>query len=355
MRRAVKNRLCYGTWFFFLCLTATVTLGQKSSIREVTLKPEHRNAGTIKYQAGYFVLLHEKGVTGNAEAIGRTVTLLNLGGEEVFSRHPGLDVPDAVRVGALDAAVNSKGLLVVGATAQSPSGQLASILMVYDTASAKLQRIIRTSPVAPYKLAIDEQNDIWVLGPPLAGTSTTDGGVLHKYSVDGRLVGSYLSTSLFSSTGGTKRLLWRDQLGAPEILANQRGKIFVFLPTSRALFQLSLEGVLLGQTNISEDGIETRWGQGLAAQPDGTLVTIKRTTNTGNKGGGFAYSVHRLTDSTNGWTAISSSAETSLTSMLRDPSAEDGFMYRRAIVGADDTSLILRDWETGTLFWVPVK
>lgn len=335
--------------FVLLGLTASAALSLNSPIREITLKPELSHAGLIKYTSPYFVVIHRNGDPGEGQ---RFVSVLDTNGQEIFFRNPHDDVPDASQVGIHDAAANPNGHLVICGTAVSSDERLASLLLIYDLRANRLERIVRTSPIAPLRVAIDEQDNIWVLGLTSKGphASVQDEPLIHKYSLTGQSLGHYVSSDLFSISGNRQQLLSKGGTDHPQVYSNQKGGLFVLLPKAATLLELNLNGEILSRTKINPDGLEQRWGPTLGIQPNGSLLSIRPLKL---KAGQGDYAINRLAPSQTNWVALGSTS-TSLASMqtLHDP--QQHFMAWRGIVGADDSNLILRDYESGKIFWLPL-
>jgi hypothetical protein len=328
---------------------ATFAFAQNSPIREITLKPELSHAGTIKYTTPYFVLIHRNGNPGDGQ---RFVSVLDTNGQELFFRNLLDDVPDASYVGIHDAAANANGHLVICGTAVSSREQLASVLLIYDVRANRLERIVRTSPIAPLRAAIDEQNNIWVLGLTSRGpqTATQDEPLIHKYSLTGQSLGDYVSSDMFSISGNRQQLLWQGGTDHPQVYSNQKGGVFVLLPKVTTMLELNLNGEIGSRTKINPDGLDERWGPTLGIQPNGTLLSIRPLKVKAGQGG---YAINRLAPSANNWVALRSTS-TSLASMQNLHNPQQHFMAWRGIVGADESNLILRDYESGKIFWLPL-
>jgi hypothetical protein len=332
----------------WIIITSEAIFAQVPYSKEITLGTEHRNAGVIKFQAGRFLVIRENG-SESAGLPDRVVCVLDESGEQVFFRDPHVDVPDAIRVGIHDVAINRSGILVIGGTAVSSSEQLASLLMVYDITSNKVRNIVRTTPVAPRSVSVDEQNNIWVLGPSNRKDNTTqDVDLIHKYAPDGRLIGHYLSASLFSRDGRSERLINQNVASLPQLYANLKGRVFVLLPGAGTLVEMNLEGEMLARTKIVTDELEGRWGPALAIQPNGSLLAIKTLPGTKD-----SFTIHRLTIATRGWVPLRVSRKGY--PILSSNRPNEHFMFYRGVAGADDSFLILRDWMTGKVLWLPLR
>jgi hypothetical protein len=346
--------------FIFLCLISVPVSAQSSALKELKLADEHRLAATIRYQAGYFVLIHRTGgkFPGDESAntpAAQSLSLLDSSGKEVFTKQPGFDIPDLNGFSLYDVAVGKNGLLVVAATVVSRSNQYTCVLMIYNWTADKLLRIIRNDTIFSKRVAIDEQGNIWSLGYDgvVLGARPEDYNLIHKFSPEGQLLGVFVPCSSLTEKE-TLRLWQTGKLGEPQVVSNQRGRIYALIPNAHAMLEMDLSGKLLSRRNVKEDDLESRWGDALAIQPDGTALSIKPLQVAAKGQSDPLYAVHRLKGLTGEWEPIRSSSD-SLKLLSSGSHTGLDFMKHRCVVGADDSTLIIRDWQTGKLTWLSVQ
>jgi hypothetical protein len=118
---------------------------------------------------------------------------------------------------------------------------MASILFIYNFRSRKLQKIVRTSPIAPARGAIDEKSNIWILGSDASKVNNNqDCNLLYKLSANGEFIGKYIQRSLLNDTSYKKWPFSGSRFGYPELFANQRGKLFLCLVDQLAFLEVNL-------------------------------------------------------------------------------------------------------------------
>lgn len=354
----------FGAGVVFVCLAALTVSAQSQVTREVLLGDALRTAAVVKCQDGSFLLIRRPDLgrfpgdeSPNAPDA-QSVALLDAAGHEIFARQPGLDIPDLRLFSVHDAAVSKNGLLVVTGVAVSTSNEYAGVFMIYKLASGELVRIVRTDTVFSMRIAVDENSDIWSLGndSPVAGTRSTRGqdySLIHKFSSDGRLLGAYVPRHLFDPQLTNPKVWQSGKLGEPQIVSNKKGGIFALLPSAQTLLELDLEGNLVSRLRVSENGLGSRRGDDVAIQPNGTLLMLMRLQSAEKNQRGSIYAIHRLKTSSGDWEPFRLSSN-SLAALLTDSRTGVDLMKHRYVIGADESNLIVRDYQTGKLIWIPV-
>lgn len=285
--------------------------------RELSLPAALRPAARIKYERGQFLLIH-RAYTRTPGPADHSVAVLDENGGELFNRNPGFDLPNVGMINVRDTTVTKDGYLVVAAYAwASPTGGPggASVLMVYRLASGELVRVIRANPVACGLVAADEANNLWCFGPHIEKRQEKqDYNLVHKYSLDGQLLGEYLPRSLFANAGHTGPQPYEPfqsgNGGVPQLLAGPDGKVRAWLPNAHELVEWDSQGRLLGRTRLPGPPLGQGTGDAsrlcsLAAMPDGTLLALLPVPQ-GGPTAGFPSGLYRLNRSSGEWDLVGS-------------------------------------------------
>jgi len=236
-------------------------------------------------------------------------------GQLVGHISPARALTDARGISLKDAAVTKKGTLLVAATARSKKNALASALLEFDL-QGKLQRIIKTDPFVPKRIALDGDGNVWMFGYDWQRFDKDDNWAqVHKLSPDGRILVSTLPRSLFP-----KELDPLDPYG-PGILASDiyfeivEDRVYAWLPGVDSLVILAVDGGVLQLVNHPFTSLK-RTGGALSVSsvvflPKDRLIV--QATNFGDSGP-FGYGWFLSTDWGRTWSPV-------LHSLGRDPSA----------------------------------
>jgi hypothetical protein len=167
-----------------------------------------------------------------------SVTLLDRSGNELFSRAPSQDLPDAKVVTLEDAALTATGSLVVAVEAQDAQGVWAAALIVYDMQSKRTERIVRTTPVICRYVTADDDNTIWCLGLDVEKVKAkqNDYNVFWRYSLDGRVLGSSVSRAQWPPAPALSPWSMFPRL------TTVRGIVTAWLPVYRTLIEFTAGG-----------------------------------------------------------------------------------------------------------------
>jgi len=84
-------------------------------------------------------------------------------GQLVGCVSPARALTDARRISLKDVAVTKRGTILVATTVRSKKDALASALFEFDL-QGKLERIIKTDPFVPRRIALDGDGNMWMFG-----------------------------------------------------------------------------------------------------------------------------------------------------------------------------------------------
>ncbi|MEW6130235.1 MAG: hypothetical protein AB1757_24585 [Acidobacteriota bacterium] len=339
MEYPIKTLLIFTS--FFLFYTSGIASAQDlSSVKNLQLKPKYRMAQIIRYNADHFVM-----VVMNNPSVGenQSVVVINKDGQQVFFCSPQKDIPEASSVSVHDAAVNKNGMVSVIVVAVSTTVQPVSVLMVYDLNSGKLQRLVQLAPISAKSVAVDENNNTWIMGADLVKKNSrrVDYDLIYKFSSEGKLLASYVARSLFANNGFgpqdnepfNRR---KNSIDYPLLFANQAGKVFAWFAGQRTLVELNGEGEILSKAQISEENLKGRFVTSVAIQPNGQVLALLPT------------GITRLVSGSNLWKPIAYEQSSEVTQMLKVNPTNSIF-----VIGADSSSIIVRD-SNNRIFWLPV-
>jgi hypothetical protein len=154
----------------------------------------------LRFEHG-FVLIIERSPSAFPAPGDQVVSVLNADGREIFTRAPSKEFPDARIVTLENATINPDGILVVAVQAWNAQGSAAAALVVYDTAAGRPLRVIRTNPVICLTVVLDDQQEVWCLGPDAeaARAGRDNYSLLWRYSLTGQLLAQALPRKTFNS------------------------------------------------------------------------------------------------------------------------------------------------------------
>ena len=200
-----------------------------------TLLPTRYSApAELKAIHGRILAIMREG-TGFPGAGEHRIALLDASGNELFSRAPSQDLPDARVIVIQDATLTANGILVVAVEAQDAHSVWTAALIFYDVASKRTLRIVQTTPVICRRMTAEKSDNIWCLGPDVDKIKARqDYNVFWSYSLEGRLLGSALSRAQLPK-------------GPPPwsmfpTLTTWRGLVTAWLPAYGTLVELTAQG-----------------------------------------------------------------------------------------------------------------
>jgi hypothetical protein len=123
------------------------------------------------------------------------------------------------------------------------------------------------------------------------------------------------------------------------------------------LIELNSAGQILNQTRIDVRGLDTRWHPAIAIRSDGDVFAIKAKGLGAGDPRQADYAVHRLNATLKAWEPLRSPVDDTQVRPVSLHGANDGnqhFMFYRSLAGADDKHLLLREWETGKILFLPI-
>jgi hypothetical protein len=187
-------------------------------------------------------------------------------------------IPDGDTVDVSDAARGSDGTLVACGDVYDHSGRGSGFLALFSPAGDKLA-VVRLSPYSPSRITVASDGTIWTAGLEVtnARDSTPPGsGVIRHFDRDGKILGSFIPRSTFSSP-------FMVQYGA---LRSARGRIGWYTgpirgPGSR-FYEILSDGTMRSYPLISLESKETVTGLGLT--DDGRTYVTTRNIEKGTWG-----------------------------------------------------------------------
>lgn len=328
-----------------LGVATQVTAAQSMSARTLPLDEKFRHAGEMKYCAGFFLMVvaKDRSLSSSPRKVAnQTVYVLNQEGQEVFTCSPAADLREATDLSVHFVAMNRNGVLAVTGAAEGMAAFPVGVVMLYDLRTQRLKRIVRTDRIFVRAVAVDEQDNVWLLGPEMdeRHRSLADGKLLHKLAPDGQLRDSYVPYNSFAPrhSGGKpvepfgKRFRSYD----PACLyADQEGKVYAWFAGHLSLHVLNTEGELVQTTKIAEPSFEGRFYNSLALQPGGKIVAL------------LDIGVRRLRQGKGDWQVVSSDADLEARQLFARSNQK-----RTVVLGADDRFLMVYDGVNNSLVWI---
>jgi len=186
-----------------------------------------------------FLIIIDRNASRNPGPGEHEVSVLTMDGTVRFSRPPSADLPDAKVVVLENATIAANGTLVVAAQAWSREGAAAAVLIVYDVATQRTLRIIRTNPVVCFNVAFDSDGDVWCVGPDAEAdrAKRSDYSLLWRYAIDGRLLARTLTRSEFGPVNPWSRFTTMTLEGSSLHLWLPQVSAFVDVTSKNALVQ----------------------------------------------------------------------------------------------------------------------
>lgn len=266
------------------------------------------------------------------------LSLFDRGGQ--LRRKTTITIPAAGELTLFNAAVSPGGSSVVSGMALNWEGTTAAFI-AWISPSGEIDRVVRTTPFAPYRLCYADDETLWAFGrllsDPPGSREELPHGVLRQYSRDGRLLRTALSRDSFPSHA-------RPHPATGGFLTVSKDVIGVYSVTEKQWVEVSARtGEVAG-----------RW-PGITG-PDQTRITgVAKTAS----GGVYAAAEHgpgpkrrsefyRLDRAHSIWTPVDASLVT----------GPDPFEWR-TILGADGDSLVVTKGIVTKgqldLLWVPTR
>lgn len=194
-------------------------------------------AGLAKWDKNGFIInfLRERGQP--------LIWVHNRKGQLVCRLSPIDSFPDVRSTGLNDIAITKDGTVLVALLMTNMENHRAAALLEYNV-SGTLRRIIKTDPFAVEKIAIDDENNIWVLGYDWQKSNKNlDYELVAKISTQGVHRISALPTSLFPK--GTDPLSAEGGLLSEPFFEVVGGEVYAWLPGAKKIVVLSLDGQVL--------------------------------------------------------------------------------------------------------------
>ena len=111
-------------------------------------------------------------------------------------------IPNAGSIMITHASASPSGAMAVSGSASS--GGAGAAFIAWIDSGGVTQRVVRTTPFAPYRLYYASDGTLWVLGRVIDHSATEDSphDILRHYGADGTLIRSTLPSDSFSSSSG---------------------------------------------------------------------------------------------------------------------------------------------------------
>ena len=173
--------------YILVALVASVDAQQRLT-HLLDIPSRFANPAELRFERGYTIVIDRLGSAFPGPQDDK-VSVLNDAGQEIFSRSPGTDLPDARIVTLEHASIDSDGVIAVAVQAWNSAGSLAAALLLYDVSNPRPLRVIRTNPVICLNVAFDFDHSIWCLGPDVdaAKAGRDDYSLLWRYARSGEL------------------------------------------------------------------------------------------------------------------------------------------------------------------------
>jgi hypothetical protein len=238
-------------------------------------------------------------------------------------------LPDARVIVLQDATLTADGILVVAVEAQDAQAVWAAALIVYDIASKRTLRIVRTTPVICRKATADDGGNIWCLGPDVDKIKARqDYNVFWKYSLDGRLLGSAFSRAQFPAVP----FPW----SMSPTLTTSQGTVTAWLPAYRTLVEFTAQGPRTTLAAPSPSSIADEM-EDFVALGSGRALILAASVGQAHQRQGIKRSTFTL-DPGGAWRLLSSFP---------------ALPVSVSAIGSDDGQLVVWDRYYRRVLWVP--
>ena len=154
--------------------------------------------------------------------------------------HVRVDIPEAGRTAVLGLAPLRNGFVV---SAMAISGSERVGVLCFLDAAGKLRKIVKTEPFTPDLITVAADGSIWTFGAvDHENDPTSTANVLYHFTETGELLRSALPRNLFGKEPPT---YLSTELGQP-VLTSAGSRVVLYSPHTRQLFELALDGRVLG-------------------------------------------------------------------------------------------------------------
>ncbi|GBC82484.1 hypothetical protein HRbin10_01609 [bacterium HR10] len=246
-----------------LLLTLSVpSQGAQTSRDAMTIYPARRThlidqpLGKLKWDKNGYLIHYQRGAHPQP-----LIGLYTADGEVVSQLSPASHLTGVRRMTIKDVAVTKSGVLVVAAVVRSTNGALASALLEFDMKGV-LRRVIKMDPFTPDRIALDADDNIWILGYDWQRLGKNDDWALvHKLSLDGRVLTSTLVRSAFPKEGDPLDVSGPGIGASDKYFESVGDKVYAWLPGGNHLVILALDGRVLRSVNRPFDGLFEKGAQ----------------------------------------------------------------------------------------------
>ncbi|MHA2643038.1 MAG: hypothetical protein V2G41_10400, partial [bacterium JZ-2024 1] len=168
---------------------------------------------------------------------------------------PARYLTDIQRMTIKDLAVTRDGKLLVATTVRSTKNALASALLELEL-NGSLRKIIKTDPFTPERIALDNENNIWMLGYDWQQLGNNDSWpLIQKLSPEGKVLVSTLARSLFPKDADPLDLSGPGIGVSDKYFETVGDKVYAWLPGANRLAILALDGTVLRLVNEPFKGL----------------------------------------------------------------------------------------------------
>lgn len=144
-------------------------------------------------------------------------------------------------IGIDDVAITNDGSVLVAITAATER-EMANALLMYD-GSGKIKKVIKTDPYSVEKIAVDDENNIWLLGYDWEKfDNDLNWPLIRKISPDGVPLLSTLPRSLFAKEKDPFERSGKGLIYSEEVLEVINDKVHAWLPGVRQIAVFDLQG-----------------------------------------------------------------------------------------------------------------
>lgn len=159
-----------------------------------------------------------------------------------------LSLPDAIKIVINDVSANRQGTIAVSATAVGRDDHSAFVV-VWIKADGQIERVVRTNPFAPRKIAFDGRGHLWAFGvlQDDQRRPVVEHDTLREYDAQGILLQSTLPTSQF---GGCSL----HPASRSVLLASSDNSLGIYSQACQAYIEITESGELVGRWRLPSIG-----------------------------------------------------------------------------------------------------
>jgi hypothetical protein len=280
------------------------------------------------------VVLVRQCVPAEADCDHDVVTVWDEQGRRIFEAAPFLDIPEMSGGSVIDAALRTPDRLVVSAIVGTTD--FKSVLAEYDVGTGDLLHLVPTGPIQCRDLHGDDEGVTWCLGVDIARRrDDEDHALVYRFDESGQLQGSTLPRSAYPPSPDPLTSTGRAGTGGGFLTGD--GETRLWLPAVGELVSFDEEGHVIDRLVLPM--IENQQRSRIVSAPDSAVYAML-IVGENEEPGEWNQALYRLADDGSEWLPVQSTP-------VKIP-------RRIALVGADDSGLILLDRKTLMLCHLPL-